>query len=177
MSDQCTICICEYTEPASIPCGHVYCLQCLTDYISSSSPDGLTAACPTCRTEFSIGMTFTHLHALSKQFHRYIIPSIRRVFIEPNPSESYEELKQKFEASEARNATLKQENRELQKSCGKYMADAVKHARGERAAKDEAARLDQQFEMEKKKTKNEIARLLQALDDARSEAIIARYVG
>ncbi|KAK0239226.1 hypothetical protein EDD85DRAFT_535103 [Armillaria nabsnona] len=167
MSDQCTICICDYTEPVSIPCGHVYCMQCLSDYISSSSLDGLTAACPTCRAEFPI--VVPELHSLSKQFHRYITPSIRRVFIEPNPSESHEELKQKFEASEARNATLKRENRDLQKSCQKYTADATVRARGERAAKSEVERLERQLEMEKMKTKDEITRLRRMLDDERIE--------
>lgn len=163
MSDQCTICICDYTEPVSIPCGHVYCMQCLTDYISSSSPDGLTAACPTCRAEFSI--VVPELHSLSKQFHRYITPSIRRVFIEPNPSESYEELKQKLEASEARNTTLRQENRDLLRSCRKYMADASAHASEERNAKSEVARLERQLEMEKTRTKDEITRIRRKLDE------------
>ncbi|PBK69169.1 hypothetical protein ARMSODRAFT_1019158 [Armillaria solidipes] len=167
MSDQCTICICDYTEPVSIPCGHVYCMQCLSDYISSSSPDGLTAACPTCRAEFSI--VVPELHSLSKQFHRYTTPSIRRVFIEPNPSESYEELKQKFEASEARNAALKRENRDLQKSCQKYMADATVRARGERTAKSEVVRLERHLEMEKMNTKDEITRLRRMLHDERIE--------
>ncbi|SJL04124.1 uncharacterized protein ARMOST_07484 [Armillaria ostoyae] len=163
MSDQCTICICDYTEPVSIPCGHVYCMQCLSDYISSSTPDGLTAACPTCRAEFPI--VVPELHSLSKQFHRYITPSIRRVFIEPNPLESYEELKQKLEASEAHNATLKRENRDLQKSCQKYMADATMHARGERTTKSEVERLERQLETEKMKTKDDIMRLRRMLDD------------
>ncbi|PBK69164.1 hypothetical protein ARMSODRAFT_178280 [Armillaria solidipes] len=168
MSDRCTICICDYTEPVSIPCGHVYCMQCLSDYISSSSPDGLTAACPTCRAEFSI--VVPELHSLSKQFHRYTTPSIRRVFIEPNFSESYEELKQKFEALEARNVALKRENRDLQKSCQKCMADATVRARGERTAKSEVERLERQLGMEKMNTKDEITRLRRMLDDERIEA-------
>ncbi|KAK0489278.1 hypothetical protein IW261DRAFT_405601 [Armillaria novae-zelandiae] len=171
MPDQCTICICDYTEPVSIPCGHVYCMQCLSDYISSSSSDGLTASCPTCRADFSI--VVPELHSLSKQFHRYITPSIRRVFIEPNPSESYEELERKLEASEARNATLKRENRVLQKSCQKYMADVTVHARGERAAKSEVERLDLLLKVEKVTMKDRILRLHQMLEDERIETRLA----
>ncbi|KAK0214862.1 hypothetical protein IW262DRAFT_1278550 [Armillaria fumosa] len=176
MPDQCTICICDYTEPVSIPCGHVYCMQCLSDYISSSSPDGLTASCPTCRADFSI--VVPELHSLSKQFHRYIIPSIRRVFIEPNPSESYEKLKRKFEVSEAHNTALKRENRDLQKSCLNHMADAMVHARGERAAKSEVERLERQLKTEKMEMKGRISLLRRMLDDECVEATLAlsRYV-
>ncbi|KAK0501622.1 hypothetical protein EDD18DRAFT_742901 [Armillaria luteobubalina] len=175
MSDQCTICICDYTDPVSIPCGHVYCMQCLSDYIASSSPDGITASCPTCRADFSI--VVPELHSLSRQFHRYITPSIRRVFIEPNPSESYEELKRKLDVSEAHNAILKDENHYLQKSCQKYKADATMHARGEIVAKSEVARLEQQHEMEKKKLNDKILYLNRRLDDELLEPLFTPYVG
>ncbi|KAK0214892.1 hypothetical protein IW262DRAFT_249324 [Armillaria fumosa] len=173
MPDQCTICICDYTEPVSIPCGHVYCMQCLSDYITSSSPDGLTALCPTCRADFSI--VVPELHSFSKQFHRYITPSIRRVFIEPNPSESYEELKQKFKVSEARSATLKRENLDLQISCRKHTADAMVHARGERAAKSEVEKLGRQLEMEKTKMKGHITHLRRILDGERIKTWLALF--
>ncbi|KAK0466902.1 uncharacterized protein EV420DRAFT_653384 [Desarmillaria tabescens] len=92
MSDQCTICRHSYTEPASIPCGHVYCLKCISSHILSSSPDGFTATCPACKTEFPIVLPevsassstslplpvfFPQLHTLPEKFYRYVAPSVR----------------------------------------------------------------------------------------------------
>ncbi|KAG7445102.1 uncharacterized protein BT62DRAFT_898526 [Guyanagaster necrorhizus] len=173
MSGQCTICLCDYKEPVSIPCGHVYCMQCLHDCISTSSRDGFTAKCPTCRTKFTIVMP--ELHSLSKQFHRYITPSIRRVFIEPNPSESYEELKHKLEVSEARNATLERDNRDLMESCERYMAESAAHARGERGATIELQRVKRLLEAERKTAKEETTHTRELLEEARREANLARY--
>ncbi|KAK0466858.1 uncharacterized protein EV420DRAFT_1505792 [Desarmillaria tabescens] len=97
-------------------CGHIYCLKCVSDYILSSSLDGFTASCPTCRTKFCIGENLSlseSLKSLPKQFHRYITPSIRRVFVEP------EAFKQRLDALEARNATLERDNRVLMAAVAK----------------------------------------------------------
>ncbi|KAK0466854.1 uncharacterized protein EV420DRAFT_1505783 [Desarmillaria tabescens] len=172
MSGQCTICLCDYKEPVSIPCGHVYCMQCLSDYISTSSRDGFTAKCPTCRTKFTI--VVPELHSLSKLFHRYVTPSIRRVFVEPNPSETYEELKHRLEVAEARNATLERDNRDLMDSCERYMAESAAHARGERSATIELQRVKRQLETERKMAKEEAARMRELLEESRKEANLAR---
>ncbi|KAK0239259.1 hypothetical protein EDD85DRAFT_829594 [Armillaria nabsnona] len=172
MSGQCTICLCDYKEPVSIPCGHVYCMQCLSDYISSSGKDGFTAKCPTCRAKFTI--VVPELHSVAKQFHRYVTPSIRRVFIEPNPSETYEELKHRLEVSEARNTTLERDNRDLMNSCERYMAESAAHARGERGAIIELQRVKRQLEAERKIAKEEKAHAHELMEEARREMKLAR---
>ncbi|KAK0202470.1 hypothetical protein DFS33DRAFT_1454743 [Desarmillaria ectypa] len=172
MSGQCTICLCDYKEPVSIPCGHVYCMQCLSEYISTSSRDGFMAKCPTCRTKFTI--VIPELHSLSKQFHRYVTPSIRRVFIEPNPSETYEELKHRLEVSEARNTTLERDNEDLMNSCERYMAESAAHARGERRATIELQRVKRQLETERKMAKEETARMRELLEETHREVNLAR---
>ncbi|PBK99832.1 hypothetical protein ARMGADRAFT_1059851, partial [Armillaria gallica] len=115
MSTQCAICLCDYTEPVSIPCGHVYCLKCMSDHILSTSPDGIAASCPTCRTTFCI--VLPELKSLPTQFHRYINPSIRRVFVEP------EAFKQRLDALATRNAALERENRALVAAVAKEKKD------------------------------------------------------
>ncbi|KAK0436861.1 uncharacterized protein ARMOST_17152 [Armillaria ostoyae] len=172
MSGQCTICLCDYKEPVSIPCGHVYCMQCLSDYISTSGKDGFTAKCPTCRAKFTI--VVPELHSVAKQFHRYVTPSIRRVFIEPNPSETYEELKHRLEVSEARNAALERDNRDLMNSCERYMAESAAHARGERGAIIELQRVKRQLEAERKVAKEEKAHAHELVEEARREMKLAR---
>ncbi|KAK0214894.1 hypothetical protein IW262DRAFT_1321310 [Armillaria fumosa] len=172
MSGQCTICLCDYKEPVSIPCGHVYCMTCLSDYISSSGKDGFTAKCPTCRAKFTI--VVPELHSVAKQFHRYVTPSIRRVFIEPNPSETYEELKHRLEVAEARNATLERDNQDLMNSCERYMAESAAHARGERKATIELQRVKRQLEAERKVAKEEKAHAHELVEEARREMKLAR---
>lgn len=66
----CPICLSDYKEPYSIPCGHLFCLECLSEYISNSSRNSLTASCPSCRDEFLLGMLlpasiYLHLTLLS----------------------------------------------------------------------------------------------------------------
>ncbi|KAK0214870.1 hypothetical protein IW262DRAFT_1278429 [Armillaria fumosa] len=158
----CPICLSDYKEPYSIPCGHLFCLDCLVEYISYSSRDSLTAKCPSCRDEFPL--VNPELRFLPKRFHRYMIPSIRPLFIGTSPSES-EGLVQKVEALEARIDILKIEKYELRRSWEKVKADAARHARGESAAKNEVERLE-----------NETTRLRELLGEALIEARLARYV-
>ncbi|KAK0501647.1 hypothetical protein EDD18DRAFT_1143685 [Armillaria luteobubalina] len=172
MSSQCTICLCDYKEPVSIPCGHVYCMACLSDYISSSGKDGFTAKCPTCRAKFTI--VVPELHSVAKHFHRYVTPSIRRVFIEPNPSETYEELKHRLEVAEARNATLERDNQDLTNSCEIYMAESAAHARGVRLVVVELQRVKGQLEAERKVAKEEKAHAHELVEEARREMKLAR---
>ncbi|KAK0437994.1 hypothetical protein EV421DRAFT_1972353 [Armillaria borealis] len=114
--------------------GHVYCLKCIPDHISSSSPDGFTASCPTCRTEFpivlpevsassfrvSVFSSLPQLHSLPNKFHRYVTPSIRRVFIEP------ETFKQRLDALEARITILERDNGVLVAAVAKEKNDLQK---------------------------------------------------
>ncbi|XP_049337942.1 E3 ubiquitin-protein ligase TRIM39-like [Astyanax mexicanus] len=46
---QCSICLDVFTDPVSTPCGHNFCMVCLTKYWKSSSH----CQCPVCKAEFS----------------------------------------------------------------------------------------------------------------------------
>ncbi len=47
LSDECSICLCEFTQPVITPCAHVFCRHCISHYIESSHPP--PARCPLCR--------------------------------------------------------------------------------------------------------------------------------
>ncbi|KAF8916146.1 hypothetical protein CPB85DRAFT_371299 [Mucidula mucida] len=51
MSISCAICLLLYKEPSSVPCGHVFCADCLSAYIARTKKNG-RASCPSCRKEF-----------------------------------------------------------------------------------------------------------------------------
>lgn len=58
-STRCSLCIDTLTEPAVVPCGHIFCWECILRYTRSNSGStqssvgvGAIMKCPICRTEF-----------------------------------------------------------------------------------------------------------------------------
>jgi hypothetical protein len=45
VKDDCAICLCEPIDPCKLPCGHVFCRQCLERWLA------MNPTCPTCRDE------------------------------------------------------------------------------------------------------------------------------
>lgn len=48
---RCPVCLDTLRDPASIPCGHTYCLRCISDYWDQA--ESSQASCPQCREAFS----------------------------------------------------------------------------------------------------------------------------
>uniref|UniRef100_A0A3P9BSX7 RING-type domain-containing protein n=1 Tax=Maylandia zebra TaxID=106582 RepID=A0A3P9BSX7_9CICH len=44
----CPVCLSVFTKPVSIPCGHNFCMNCITDYWSTLS----VLQCPLCKETF-----------------------------------------------------------------------------------------------------------------------------
>ncbi|KAF8916135.1 hypothetical protein CPB85DRAFT_370618 [Mucidula mucida] len=128
MSGQCNICLSEFKDPVCIPCGHVYCSECIWDYAGAGDSDAYTASCPTCRATFPI--VLPDMRGLPKKFHTFFSPSIRRVFIETTPD--FDDLKERLNASESRNAVLERDNKHLMTACERFMKQSDAHATGER---------------------------------------------
>ncbi|KAK0213271.1 hypothetical protein DFS33DRAFT_1287665 [Desarmillaria ectypa] len=117
MACECAICLFEYQDPVSLPCGHVYCSRCLSNHISKTTMDGFTALCPTCRKSFHIAPS---LQSLALPFHRYITPGIRRVYIDV---EDMRKLKEKAQALEAQVHQLKKEKKRVVKEQNKRLEE------------------------------------------------------
>ncbi|KAF7370475.1 RING-type domain-containing protein [Mycena sanguinolenta] len=133
----CGICLSKLKEPVSVPCGHVYCTDCLTGHISATSSDGFTSTCPSCRETFN--MVRPEITCLPKKFHQYIVPSIRRVYIDTS---RHENLRKKLSTSEARVAALEGDKERLMAECERHIAAAQAHRRGETDARQELRRND-----------------------------------
>ncbi|XP_030641407.1 nuclear factor 7, brain-like [Chanos chanos] len=48
---QCSVCLCEFTDPVCLPCEHIFCRRCITGHLRSGL--GQSAACPECRLTFT----------------------------------------------------------------------------------------------------------------------------
>ncbi|KAJ6518950.1 hypothetical protein C8R45DRAFT_851598 [Mycena sanguinolenta] len=156
----CGICLSKLKDPVSVPCGHVYCTDCLTGHISATSSDGFTSTCPSCRETFN--MVRPQLTCLPKKFHQYIVPSIRRVYIDMS---RHENLRKKLSASEARAVALEEDKERLMASCERHIAAAQAHRRGETDARQELRRNEERLlEMQEAVDEERDARL--AVEDA-----------
>ncbi|XP_050411182.1 E3 ubiquitin-protein ligase TRIM39 [Patella vulgata] len=63
---ECSICLCDFTNPKIIDCFHTFCKTCLDDYISNKSENG-HFPCPICRKVIRIPEQFTTNFYLSHQ--------------------------------------------------------------------------------------------------------------
>ncbi|KAF8347984.1 hypothetical protein F5887DRAFT_881457 [Amanita rubescens] len=142
MLANCSICLSAYKGPVSIPCGHIYCKKCLADHVNSSSGMGeITASCPTCRSTFYI--VKPDLTYLPKKYHEYVLPAVRRVYMDSTLDSS---LQQKLAKSEARVAKLENEQEIVLNQCEAHMAASQAHAFGEHNALKEVERLKRQMD-------------------------------
>ncbi|KAJ7491987.1 hypothetical protein FB451DRAFT_954815, partial [Mycena latifolia] len=137
----CGICLSKLKEPVSVPCGHVYCTECLTGHVSATSPDGFTSTCPSCREPFN--MVRPELTCLPKKFHQFVVPSIRRVYIDMS---RYDGLRKKLAASEARVKALEQDKERLMVVSERHIAAARAHSMGETRALVKASDLEHELE-------------------------------
>ncbi|KAF9466159.1 hypothetical protein BDZ94DRAFT_1252248 [Collybia nuda] len=141
MSGKCSICLSAFREPVSIPCGHVYCTKCLADHVNTSGNEEATSStCPTCRTSFK---TVTpDLTYLPKKYHQYIVPGVRRVYLEaPGP-----DLRKQLTKAEAKIRKLEKDQEILLVQCEQHMSAAHAHAEGELRSRTKAKDLEAELQ-------------------------------
>ncbi|KAF8892190.1 hypothetical protein BD779DRAFT_97380 [Infundibulicybe gibba] len=120
----CGICIENFKSPMSLPCGHVFCSECLLRAVESIKPYTTLHACPVCRTPYTVANIDP---ALAPSYLRpNLTPSIRRLFLdEPSPSNH---LPTSLEVAAKEIARLTAENQALRKNCGMWRRRAEVHS-------------------------------------------------
>ncbi|PBK99756.1 hypothetical protein ARMGADRAFT_985669 [Armillaria gallica] len=143
----CSICIDELKQPVALPCGHVFCTECVFRAVNAIKPYATIHYCPTCRapyTTVNIDPTLIPSH-----LRTHIIPSIRRLYLdEPNPNIDSSMNTPKAVSECAR---ISAENAALRLNCGLWRRRAEVHAAATlgllnvaRIARDSAVQLKQE---------------------------------
>ncbi|TFK39708.1 hypothetical protein BDQ12DRAFT_681070 [Crucibulum laeve] len=141
MSSQCSICLSNYKDPVCIPCGHIYCTRCLSDYVNNPANEGMTCACPTCRTEFNL--VTPDVTYLPKKFHPFVVPSVRRVYLDTGNTAA---LQKKLTKAQARIQKLEQDQETLLAQCEHKLQLMQVHREGERELRVENDELKEEMD-------------------------------
>ncbi|XP_039608488.1 tripartite motif-containing protein 16-like [Polypterus senegalus] len=76
----CSVCLDTLTDPVTIPCGHNFCLKCITDYWDQSQ----VRSCPQCRHTFMLRPTLQRNTLLNE-----VIRKLKKTALSSLPSKNY----------------------------------------------------------------------------------------
>ncbi|KAJ7142176.1 hypothetical protein C8R46DRAFT_1133885 [Mycena filopes] len=82
----CSICYDEFTSPVSLPCGHIFCRDCIRRSVDAIQVCAVQHSCPTCRAAFNI--VTVDLALVPAYLRPHILPTIRPVFFDDTASAS-----------------------------------------------------------------------------------------
>ncbi|KAF8216673.1 hypothetical protein K438DRAFT_1559344 [Mycena galopus ATCC 62051] len=88
----CSICYERFTAPVALPCGHIFCRECIRRAVDAGQMYATQHFCPTCRTGYNV---VTVDPALVPAYIRpYVLPTLRPIFcdaleLESVPSETF----------------------------------------------------------------------------------------
>ncbi|RDX54092.1 hypothetical protein OH76DRAFT_1341698 [Lentinus brumalis] len=143
----CIVCLDTLKDPAALPCGHVFCYDCLIRLIRSTTPFTGNHFCPTCKQPYTISNVDPNL--VPHHLRSYITPSVRKLFLEytiPPPA--------KATSSSSESERLRAENASLKTCCFVWRKRAAVHAAATLGLVG-LARLARDYGLQMKKEKDE----------------------
>lgn len=162
----CNICLEGFKRPVSLPCGHIFCAECIVQTIQCVKPVRNVHPCPLCRAPFNI----VPLNPLVVPPHLrpFVTPTIRRVYID-SPETSGEPSSSSIPPKVAEDlAKLRTENATLRSHCLSWRRRAELHGAATlglldfaRMVRDQAANIAR----ERDEMKRECQSLKRKLDD------------
>ncbi|RDB15358.1 hypothetical protein Hypma_004657 [Hypsizygus marmoreus] len=140
----CGICIENVEVPVALPCGHIFCNECIRRAVDSIKTYSTLHSCPVCRTLYSVA---SFDPALVPAFLRpHITPSIRKLYLDL-PSGKPRVVSSTIEIA-VENARLNAENHALRTNCEMWRRRAEVHGAATlgllglaRIARDEAVKM------------------------------------
>jgi len=79
----CRICIDQVKNPVSLPCGHIFCANCIVKSIRAVQYFTNFHPCPLCRSIYNIAPV--NLRMVPPNLRAFVTPSIRRLYIDSDP--------------------------------------------------------------------------------------------
>ncbi|KAJ7334304.1 hypothetical protein DFH08DRAFT_880772 [Mycena albidolilacea] len=76
----CSICYERFTAPVALPCGHIFCRECIRRVVEASQLSTLQHLCPTCRAGYSVVSVDPAI--LPAYIRPHILPTLRPVFFD-----------------------------------------------------------------------------------------------
>ncbi|PPR07003.1 hypothetical protein CVT24_011089 [Panaeolus cyanescens] len=145
----CRICLEDLQRPVSLPCGHIFCTQCIVKSVQAVQSYTALHNCPICRSLYNIAPL--NPSVVPAHLRPFVTPSIRRVFLDPSDQEK--ELPKDSETPPVDDAAaelqrLRTENAALRNQCGMWRKRAEMHGSANlgllnfaRAVRDQASQL------------------------------------
>ncbi|KAJ6518947.1 hypothetical protein C8R45DRAFT_808977 [Mycena sanguinolenta] len=119
----CSICYERFTAPVALPCGHIFCLECIRRAVDASQLSAVQHSCPTCRARYNIVAVDPAL--VPAYIRPYILSALRPVFFD-DPALESEAEGAAAEAAPAKPTDLNLEA--LRLSCATWRRRAEVHA-------------------------------------------------
>ncbi|KJA23485.1 hypothetical protein HYPSUDRAFT_215079 [Hypholoma sublateritium FD-334 SS-4] len=156
---QCSICLCTLKEPMCLPCGHIYCKNCLSDHVNVHTNPGMTSTCPDCRATFNLGIP--DLTYLPTKYHKYIMSAARRVYID-NAEQSA--LEKRLEDAERRLESKKMGEEALLTRCEGLQKALFVHRTGEAKVQKILLKAQEKLHSDEVKHRETVAQLVAQID-------------
>ncbi|KAF9269216.1 hypothetical protein L218DRAFT_852060 [Marasmius fiardii PR-910] len=122
----CSICLETLKAPVAIPCGHVFCDNCLLNAVTAKKLNSSMNSCPTCRTPFSIVNIDPAL--VPAHLQPYVVPSIRKLYMDDATSQNSEPTPASSSFVISEYNRLVAENKALKTNCWVWRRRAETHA-------------------------------------------------
>ncbi|KAH9479178.1 E3 ubiquitin-protein ligase RNF114 [Psilocybe cubensis] len=81
----CRICLEALKKPVSLPCGHIFCSDCIVKTVQAVKPYTHLHPCPICRSFYNIAPL--NFNIVPPNLRPFVTPSIRRLYIDDPPSQ------------------------------------------------------------------------------------------
>lgn len=117
----CVICLDTLKSPISLPCGHVYCHECILSKIEFDITHSSTHRCPSCRNPY--GITNIDPNAVPGHLKNSMLPALRRIYLDEIQHSSPPPVVMDAEASK-----LRAENAILRAYCKSWKRRANLHS-------------------------------------------------
>jgi len=102
----CVICLDTLKDPAALPCGHVFCYDCITRVAAAVTPYAAQHFCPTCKHPYMT--TQVDPAFIPHYLRQHVTSSVRKLHLEYSlPSTSAESSGNELDALRAENASLR----------------------------------------------------------------------